>query len=43
MKLKEALEMVIEYLDAKMEDSPDRQLADVSNYLEDVKAGLADE
>lgn len=34
MKLKEAYELVIADLDAKMEESPNRELADVSNYLQ---------
>jgi hypothetical protein len=33
---KKALRIVIDYLDAKMEDAPDRQLADISNYLENL-------
>ena len=37
MELKQALQIVIDYLDEKMQDAPNRQLADVSNYLEDVK------
>ncbi len=31
---KKALRVTIDYLDDKMRDSPNRQLADVSNYLE---------
>lgn len=35
-----ALGVVIAYLDAKMEESPNRELADTSNYLEKLKAEL---
>jgi hypothetical protein len=34
MELKEALQVVVDHLDAKMEESPNRELADVSNYLQ---------
>jgi hypothetical protein len=43
MKLKEAYELVIADLDSKMENAPNRELADISNYLETVKADLSDE
>lgn len=35
-ELKQAMRKVIDYLDAKMEKAPNRQLADVSNYLEQL-------
>ena len=31
-----AMRVVIDYLDGKMEEAPNRDLADVSNYLEDI-------
>jgi hypothetical protein len=34
MTLTAALRIVIDYLDKMMEESPNRELADVSNYLE---------
>lgn len=32
--LKEALQIVVDHLDDEMEKSPNRELADVSNYLQ---------
>lgn len=34
MELKQALKIVVKYLDDKMEEAPNRELADVSNYLQ---------
>lgn len=34
MELSKALRTVIDYLDEKMNEDPNRELADVSNYLE---------
>lgn len=42
MELKDALQQVIDYLDSKMEESPNRELADVSNYLENVLSELGE-
>lgn len=40
MGLKTALQIVIDHIDGLMQEAPDRQLANISNYLEEVKAGL---
>lgn len=40
MKLQEALEIVIAELDRRMEEAPTRQIAEISNYLEELKAEL---
>lgn len=37
---KKALQLVIDMLDAEMEESPDRELADVSNYLQEKLEGM---
>lgn len=34
MELKQALQIVIDHLDNRMEENPTRELADVSNYLQ---------
>lgn len=36
-ELKAAIDLVIEYVDNKMMDSPSRELADLSNSLEALK------
>lgn len=38
--LQQAMRMVIDHLDAQMEEAPNRELADVSNYLEKELAKL---
>lgn len=40
MELKEALEIVIAYIDEEMAKNPKRELADISNYLEYIKAKI---
>ena len=40
MELKQALEIVIKYLDEQMVNAPSKEIADVSNYLEDLKGEL---
>lgn len=40
--IEEALRIVIEHLDNQMRDKPSRELADVSNYLEDELARVID-
>lgn len=36
MELKQALQIVIDWLDEGMENNPSRELADVSNYLQAI-------
>lgn len=35
-ELKKAMRMVVDYLDEQMRNAPNRELADVSNYLENL-------
>lgn len=40
MELEQALRIVIDHLDEKMTSEPTRELADISNYLEELLTSL---